>query len=260
MTHWIISANSQMYDHTSSFEHFSFIDWRQGNIKYEIGDIIFIYSTKPIQMIQYKCVVEKINQYHPNIRDDRRYWKVKSEYEKSINGKFMRLRLIDQIFNPKLNLENLRSHGLNAAPQNPIRVNYSLLKYIDSHFSDNFQTEIFPEMINDDGSVFEGLKKSVLVNKYERSSIARQKCIEFHGVDCKVCGINFTKLYGEIGRDFIHVHHLVPIHTIGIEYQIDYIRDLIPVCPNCHAMLHRKVNGNEPTINELKQMLKCVNK
>lgn len=53
MTNWIISANSQMYDHTSSFEHFSFIDWRQGHANFEIGDIVFIYSTRPISMVQY---------------------------------------------------------------------------------------------------------------------------------------------------------------------------------------------------------------
>jgi 5-methylcytosine-specific restriction protein A len=255
MTNWIIAANSQMYDHTSSFEHYSFIDWRQGNVNYEIGDIVFIYSTRPTSMIQYKCVVEKVDLFYPNIRDDKDYWKDESEYQKSINGKFMRLKLIDQIYNPKLSLDNLKLNGLNAAPQGPVKVKPQLLEYININFSDNYQTEIFPEML-DNEIVFEGIKKQILVNKYERSSIAREKCIEYHGLNCKVCGIKFSDKYGEIGNEFIHIHHLTPLHKIGKEYKVDYKNDLVPVCPNCHSMLHRKIGGIEPTIDELRNMLR----
>lgn len=256
MTNWIISANSQMYDHTSSFEHYSFIDWRQGNVNFEIGDIIFIYSTRPTSMIQYKCVVENVDLFYPNIRDDKDYWKDENEYQKSINGKFMRLKLIDQIYNPKLSLDNLKLNGLSAAPQGPIKIKPQLFEYIDSNFSDNYQTEIFPEMLNSEIVEFEGIKKQILVNKYERSSIARKKSIEYHGLNCKVCGIKFSEKYGEIGNEFIHIHHLTPLHKIGIEYKIDYKNDLVPVCPNCHSMLHRKIRGIEPTIDELRDMLR----
>lgn len=48
MTEWIISANAEMYDHSSSFEHYNFIDWRQGATKFEINDIVYIYATRPI--------------------------------------------------------------------------------------------------------------------------------------------------------------------------------------------------------------------
>ena len=255
MTTWIISANSQMYDHASSFEHFAFIDWRQGNVNFEIGDIVFIYSTRPLSMIQYKCIVEKTNLYYPNIRDDKEYWKDYEEYQKSINGKFMRLKLIDHFSNPKLNLDKLKENGLNAAPQGAIRVNPLLLEYLNANFSDDFQTEIFPEMLNGETLKNEGIKKLILVNKYERNSSARKKCIEFHGLNCKVCGLNFSTKYGEIGNEFIHIHHLIPINKIGKEYKVNFKDDLIPVCPNCHSMLHRKINEVEPTINELKEMI-----
>ena len=86
MTNWIISANSQIYDHSSSFEHYSFIDWRQGNVNFNIGDTVFIYCTRPASMIQYKCVVEEINLNYSNIRDDKEYWKNIEEYEKSLGG------------------------------------------------------------------------------------------------------------------------------------------------------------------------------
>jgi 5-methylcytosine-specific restriction protein A len=42
-----------------------------------------------------------------------------------------------------------------------------------------------------------------------------------------------------LGEGFIHVHHLKPLAQIGEQYELDPINDLRPVCPNCHAMLHR---------------------
>ena len=94
-----------------------------------------------------------------------------------------------------------------------------------------------------------------MVNKYERSSIARKKCIEEFGASCVICGMNFEKAYGEYGKGFIHVHHLKPLHTIGRDYVVDYKKDLIPVCPNCHAMIHRIKDGEILTISELKNIL-----
>ena len=68
---------------------------------------------------------------------------------------------------------------------------------------------------------------------------AHAACIERHGHSCAVCGFDFARVYGTLGEGFIHVHHVVPIGKIGERYQIDPMADLIPVCPNCHAMIHR---------------------
>ncbi len=102
-------------------------------------------------------------------------------------------------------------------------------------------------------TLFEGAKKKIIVNSYERNNKARRLCIKHYGVKCQVCNFDFEKTYGEIGKKFIHIHHLVRISDIKEEYMIDPIEDLRPVCPNCHAMLHKK----EPpfTIEELKGML-----
>jgi len=135
---WMISANSSMYDHASSFEHFGFIDWRQGKTKYQVDDIIFIYCTRPIKSIRYKCRVEKINMKKIEIRDDKKYWKNIEEYYKALEGKYMRLRVLQQVDNVYLNLENLKKNGLKAAPQGPKKlIEYSLLNYINSNFNDN---------------------------------------------------------------------------------------------------------------------------
>jgi 5-methylcytosine-specific restriction protein A len=100
----------------------------------------------------------------------------------------------------------------------------------------------------------EGKLNQVTVTKYERNPFARKSCIDHYGLFCVVCGLNFQQEYGEIGRDFIHVHHLRQIATIGKEYIINPINDLRPVCPNCHAMIHKRI---EPfTIEEIKERIK----
>ena len=86
----------------------------------------------------------------------------------------------------------------------------------------------------------EGAVRRVLVNRYERDPKAREKCIEHHGTRCVACGFDFERRYGEIGNGFIHVHHLLPLGQLKSSYRLDPVKDLVPVCPNCHAMLHRR--------------------
>jgi 5-methylcytosine-specific restriction protein A len=100
----------------------------------------------------------------------------------------------------------------------------------------------------------EGKVSSVIVNRYERDSEARLKCIRHFKPICQVCGFNFEDRFGEIGKDFIHVHHLKEISSIGEEYEVNPIKDLIPVCPNCHAMLHKRKPAF--TIEELREIMR----
>ena len=114
----------------------------------------------------------------------------------------------------------------------------------------------FPEEIdmNSYHDLYEGAKKQVYVNSYERNSFARERCVKHYGARCVICGFEFKEVYGEVGRDVIHVHHLKPLHEIGETYRVDPINDLRPVCPNCHLIIHRK---NPPySIDEVIAMLK----
>ncbi|WP_206431606.1 HNH endonuclease [Deinococcus psychrotolerans] len=47
------------------------------------------------------------------------------------------------------------------------------------------------------------------------------------------------EFYGPVAYGFIHVHHSKPLSEIGERYTVNPETDLMPVCPNCHAMLHR---------------------
>ncbi|WP_210402421.1 HNH endonuclease [Nautilia sp. PV-1] len=128
---------------------------------------------------------------------------------------------------------------------------------LDYRNSTHLNNNIFPDEIEESNNLYEGTKKQIIVNSYERNPKARQICIDHYGYECQICGFNFKKTYGEIGKNFIHVHHIVDLATIGKNYKIDPIKDMIPVCPNCHAMLHRKKPAYTP--QELKQLIKIKN-
>lgn len=99
----------------------------------------------------------------------------------------------------------------------------------------------------------EGALRQLSVNAHERSGKARNHAIAIHGTECCVCGISFERVYGEIGKGFIHIHHLDPIANAATNRQVDSRRDLVPVCPNCHVMLHRR---NPPfTPEDLRKMM-----
>jgi 5-methylcytosine-specific restriction protein A len=85
----------------------------------------------------------------------------------------------------------------------------------------------------------EGAVTRVEVNRYERDRAARAACIAHHGTICAACGFDFEVIYGKLGRDFIHVHHLREISTLGPDYKVDPVTELRPLCANCHSMVHR---------------------
>lgn len=99
----------------------------------------------------------------------------------------------------------------------------------------------------------EGARVQIVVNAIERSSEARKRCLEIHGHDCKACSFNFENVYGSIGSGFIHVHHVHALSQSISERSVDPEKDLVPLCPNCHALVHRCTPPL--SINELKNLI-----
>jgi hypothetical protein len=110
-----------------------------------------------------------------------------------------------------------------------------------------------PEEVPSGSTYNEGSVQRILVNRYERDPRAREECIRHYGTTCFFCGFDFVAVYGEVMTGFIHVHHLNPLSSIGVDYEVDPIRDLRPMCPNCHAVLHRREPPYSP--DEVRQFL-----
>ncbi|WP_082221648.1 HNH endonuclease [Herbaspirillum chlorophenolicum] len=109
-----------------------------------------------------------------------------------------------------------------------------------------------PEELDPSLKYIEGTVFQVLINAYERNLEAREKCLDHYGYRCSVCSFDFEEEYGALGKRFIHVHHLIPLAEVGREYEVDPIRDLRPLCPNCHAMIHR--GGTVRSIEKLQEI------
>lgn len=99
---------------------------------------------------------------------------------------------------------------------------------------------------NVDGKL-EGRALEVKLNKFERDPYLRSACIQLFGSDCSICSFNFEDKYGILGRGYCQIHHIVPLSEIREEHYVNPYTDLIPVCPNCHAMLHRSHPALSPS-------------
>ena len=100
----------------------------------------------------------------------------------------------------------------------------------------NLDSEIWKE---------EGQQYLQMAKRYERSRFNRALCLRFHGFECRGCGILMSEVYGPIAADVIHVHHIVPVSKMGGSYVLNPIKDLVPLCPNCHSVVHQE----DPPIN-----------
>ena len=96
----------------------------------------------------------------------------------------------------------------------------------------------------------EGRPVEYYTTKYERSAANRTRAIAIHGTKCQICGFDFEKVYGELGRGFIEVHHIKPLHSLDDEVPVNPETDLVCLCSNCHRMVHRK-KGKVLTVEEL---------
>ncbi|MCS3424082.1 putative restriction endonuclease [Rahnella sp. BIGb0603] len=105
----------------------------------------------------------------------------------------------------------------------------------------------------------EGKKSSKFVTTYERDLKLKKRAKALHGTTCFACGFNFGEFYGEYAKDFIHIHHVVPVSEFGGSKNVDPKKDLVPVCANCHGIIHRK-KDRTLSIDELKAMIAASKK
>lgn len=149
-----------------------------------------------------------------------------------------------------------------------LRYNGSSYFFIASILENNIEAITFKYQIDDsesnsfvkedgyyEGLRLEGRKKYYFTSRYERNALNRAEAIETHGLTCFGCGFNFEEVYGERGRGFIEIHHQIPLHSLDEQVEINPNKDLIPLCSNCHRIVHRDKN-NVLTLNELKRIIR----
>lgn len=97
-----------------------------------------------------------------------------------------------------------------------------------------------------DASALEGASSEEWSRRYERKPINREICLALKGHRCWCCGLDFAERYGPDARGVIEVHHRTPVSGMGAGYLVHPVRDLFPVCSNCHTVLHLTEPPREP--------------
>ncbi|MGM9534857.1 MAG: HNH endonuclease [Intestinibacter sp.] len=100
----------------------------------------------------------------------------------------------------------------------------------------------------------EGKKVRIYTTKYERDPVNRKEAIKIHGTRCMVCDFDFEEVYGELGKDFIEVHHTKPLFSLEHEVEVNPEEDLVCLCSNCHRMIHRR-RDKIMSVEELKELI-----
>lgn len=253
MRYWIVPSNDNTFRIGDAIKaQNGMADWRTD--KFSVGDIVFIYKTNPEKRIHYKMEVVKVKMIFDEAFEQEPFWTDKDQYYVGITSFYARFKLLEEYTDNILSLHHLHEHGYEGIPRSVRECKdeglIDFLLHPHQMVNDDVYDVDYPE---DDEKLYEGALVTVKANKYERNQKARRECVAKKGYQCSVCGRDFEATYGEIGKNFIHVHHLTPISTIGKEYELNVDTDLVPVCPNCHYMLHRK---DPPyTIEELKDIL-----
>lgn len=149
--------------------------------------------------------------------------------------------------------------GMKRVPLDYFSAVIKLINKRDSISHDLFSTIPEEIAIEQFQTLTEGAKKKITVNAYERSLKAKAKCISYYKtrnngvIKCEICGFDFGTVYGDDFSNKIVVHHIKEISSIGKQYKVDPIKDLIPICPNCHLIAHSKTPAYTP--DEIKIML-----
>lgn len=251
--------------------HYGFIQCLNGK-SFEGKITLHLYSKSPAQKTVYLGYIRDAEYVNPDDAEE-----IVAEYESKGWNKEM-MQEITSVgghpnketvpFNLRFQFENFVDYSdkqLYIAKDDPnFRAGYYgiMLKKLEPFRFENgvvfgnFRDNSSDEISDLNNEIAEGAKLRITVNRYERSNEARRKCIEANGCRCAVCGFDFKKVYGKIGEGFIHVHHIKPIAEIGESYVVNPATDLVPVCPNCHAMLHHGEDGNVLTVEELKKIMK----
>lgn len=212
------------------------------------GDILYIYISSPIRSIKYQCLIKEVNKPKSTI-DDSQFVIKGDNY---INyGNYMELELLNKLDDDQLDLEFLQDNGLKGNVQGPMTLKEPLKSYIQKVLKTNI-LNLDNELENTE--YVDGKSYVQYGIKYERNQALRNEAIKIHGTTCKVCGFDFKAKYGELGEGFIEIHHLKPMFSINREIKVNPQKDLVPLCSNCHKMIHR--NAKQPlTIKELTQIV-----
>lgn len=248
MQTWVVPANPTVYDARGAFKKLGRVHWKQGHNKSAmVGDIVYIYES-----ITTKAMILKTRIIERDVTDydiaDNEFNVGNVDFES--NPPWFTLELISEL-PTGLDWELLVDLGVKGSFQTMRRLDVGVVVGIEE-FIEGVVEEERTNLL--ESEVFEGGKKVVYTTKYERNPRNRARAIEIHGAKCDACGFDFERQYGVRGKSFIEIHHTKPLYMTEGETLVDPEQDLVPLCANCHRMIHRRRDAIL-TVSELRELV-----
>lgn len=226
------------------------IEWSCGNTqRIEVGDRVFMmqvgYRNKKTGMVASGWVTGEAV--------EGRHWNDESNSPTALFIEFEPDVLLNPTFQPLLDPTVIETDFTWYPQRSGVTIPDDTANKLEARWAEHLQNVVDPlhkiMKMKDEPTSF----------VYERDEYLRATCLAHYGAVCAVCGFDFTMMYGEVGAGFMHVHHLIPLaYRDDDGIPLDPIADLRPVCPNCHAMLHRR--SPPYAIDELKMIIRKATK
>ncbi len=177
----MIPSNPKTYDVERFFKDYGYVDWKQ-HLKFQIGDIVYIYCSTPIKKVMYKTKVIKESMPFSECTYDKDYWMNPDDFDSSSSYLRVRLELLERVDRDELSLTFLKNNGLNAAPQKGIVVSDKLSEYMDKYFKLELSKKISSDSKEGTKSIFTGKIWSMnisRVSEYEKawSLFKKDSCV-----------------------------------------------------------------------------------
>jgi predicted HNH restriction endonuclease len=202
-------------------------------------ELLMLLGTESKKRIHTSEAYEVLGDSHPELTFQERNEKYQNSVSKWANRvQFARLHLVTESLLFSANEGPNPSPGYwILTPEGEYQANKLISRSGDGALEEQIKEDLKAQEL-ENGT--EGEKLARLISYFERNPVLRKKAIIFHGTKCKVCNFDFEEKYGEHGKNYIEVHHIVPLSTIPAPSTIDPEKDLTVLCSNCHRMIHRR--------------------
>lgn len=277
LTYWLLPCNENNYDVEKAYLKYHTIDWHQTNNQIAINDIVYIYKSKPHQVVRFACRVKAVNKESSN-KKDRDCYKDSTPFENK--GCYMTLEFQRRFEEVLPDMHGLEINGVSVI-RSLMKVPEIALKYIQDCDKEDkiilrFDGKIPSDIPNNHWTLVGGdeeelqlmaeseaksLSDSELYEKAKQRSSPkpseRVTTISTYVRDVYVAEASKRRAKGicqlcekpapfndKNGNPYLECHHIIWLSEGGA----DELRNTVALCPNCHKKMHI-VNDDEDVKN-----------
>lgn len=136
MNNWIIPSNSSKFDLAKFLSKYNNeVDWKQ-SANFEVGDVVYIYCTKPEMRIRYKMNVIATDIPSSKAKIDKKFWSDEAEFKKGMEyNRYFRMELVSETKSDLLTMDELHRQGVKGYFYGPRTIDRELTMYVEKAFN-----------------------------------------------------------------------------------------------------------------------------